>query len=157
MLAICSRRLVSAGVDHYRVIQSPLEALDPILLGRFDVVLCSSVLEYVGDQAGCLRVLHDLLENDGTLLVSWPNRRSVARLRERVTYRLTRRPAYFRYVKNIPSHAAIGRLLQSAGLVIEETRHYGTMFPKAAKIRIPSPAFLAALTCYVCSRADTAA
>jgi len=44
---------------------------------KFNVVVCSSVLEYVEDDGALLRMFHDNLEEGGYLLVSVPDRGSI--------------------------------------------------------------------------------
>lgn len=44
---------------------------------KFDVVVCSSVLEYVDDDRSLLRMFHDVLKDGGFLLVSVPDRKSL--------------------------------------------------------------------------------
>jgi 2-polyprenyl-3-methyl-5-hydroxy-6-metoxy-1,4-benzoquinol methylase len=52
-------------------------ALSRISSVKFDVVVCSSVLEYVDDDRALLSMFHDVLRDGGYLLVSVPDRRSV--------------------------------------------------------------------------------
>jgi 2-polyprenyl-3-methyl-5-hydroxy-6-metoxy-1,4-benzoquinol methylase len=52
-------------------------ALSAIPHGTFDVVVCSSVLEYVDDDQSLLKMLRELLREGGFLLVSVPDRRSL--------------------------------------------------------------------------------
>lgn len=56
--------------------------LDDAVLSRissmkFDVVVCSSVLEYVGDDRSLLRMFSDILRDGGFLLISVPDSRSL--------------------------------------------------------------------------------
>jgi 2-polyprenyl-3-methyl-5-hydroxy-6-metoxy-1,4-benzoquinol methylase len=56
--------------------------LDDVVLSRissetFDVVVCSSVLEYVEDDRSLLRMFHNILRDGGFLLVSVPDRKSL--------------------------------------------------------------------------------
>jgi len=56
--------------------------LDDVVLSKissetFDVVVCSSVLEYVEDDRSLLRMFHDILRDGGFLLVSVPDRKSL--------------------------------------------------------------------------------
>jgi len=44
---------------------------------KFDVVVCSSVLEYVEDDESLLRMFHGVLRDGGILLVSVPDRKSL--------------------------------------------------------------------------------
>jgi len=48
-----------------------------ISASRFDVVVCSSVLEYADDDFALLRMFHGVLNEGGLLLVSVPDKRSV--------------------------------------------------------------------------------
>jgi len=51
--------------------------LSRISSGTFDVVVCSSVLEYVEDDQSLLRLFHGVLKDGGWLLVSVPDRKSL--------------------------------------------------------------------------------
>lgn len=51
--------------------------LSSISSRQFDVVVCSSVLEYVKDDQSLLRMFHDILRVGGFLLISIPDRKSV--------------------------------------------------------------------------------
>ena len=51
--------------------------LSRIASEKFDVVVCSSVLEYVEDDTALLRLFHDVLRDGGYLLVSVPDRGSL--------------------------------------------------------------------------------
>ena len=51
--------------------------LSAISSRSFDVVVCSSVLEYVDDDRALLNMFHDLLRDGGFLLVSVPDKRSL--------------------------------------------------------------------------------
>lgn len=52
-------------------------ALSSLPAGRFDLVVCSSVLEYVDDDRSLLKAFHGLLKSGGFLLVSVPDRKSL--------------------------------------------------------------------------------
>ena len=51
--------------------------MSKIAAQKFDVVVCSSVLEYVDDDAVLLRMFHSCLNEGGYLLVSVPDSRSI--------------------------------------------------------------------------------
>ena len=51
--------------------------------GQIDLILCSSVLEYVADYQGALAQCARLLKSNGKLLLSLPNRQSLYRAWER--------------------------------------------------------------------------
>jgi 2-polyprenyl-3-methyl-5-hydroxy-6-metoxy-1,4-benzoquinol methylase len=71
-------------------------------LGAFDVVFSSSVLEYVEDLDSALVAHAAMLKPGGTLIVSMPNGSSLYRAAEKVTFALSGRPGYLRYVHHMP-------------------------------------------------------
>lgn len=92
--------------------------------GRYDLVLCSSVLEYLPDLAVELARLAALLRSGGRMIVSLPNGQSRYRRFERLVYRLTRRPRYYRHVRQVPSAARVRDMLQAIGLSVVDTVYY---------------------------------
>ncbi|MDH3740626.1 MAG: class I SAM-dependent methyltransferase [Hyphomicrobiales bacterium] len=96
-----------------------------IAAGRtFDVILCSSVLEYVDDLDGALDWLITKLKPGGILLVSMPNGASLYRKVERLAFKLTGRPRYYAHVRHVPMAAEFGLRLNGRELAVLETRHY---------------------------------
>jgi len=102
---------------------------DPALLAdrRFDLVLCSSVLEYMDDLDAALAWLRLRLAPGGRLLVSMPNGDSWHRRLEKRVYRLTGRPRYYAFVRHAPRVAQFRQTLAAHGLAIEAIRHYGAL------------------------------
>ena len=91
---------------------------------RYDLVLCSSVLEYLPNLETELARLAALLRKDGRMIVSLPNGRSRYRRFERLAYCLTRRPRYYRHVRHVPSAAQVQDVLQALGLSVLDTLYY---------------------------------
>jgi 2-polyprenyl-3-methyl-5-hydroxy-6-metoxy-1,4-benzoquinol methylase len=75
------------------------------------LVLCSSVLEYVPDLPGSLRVLQRLVAPGGHLIASMPNRHAPVRSVERAFFKVTGRPAYLRYVRHMHDLTELSPLL----------------------------------------------
>lgn len=82
----------------------------------FDLVLSSSVLEYVDDLDDMLRAHAAMLKDGGTLLVSMPNGRSLYRWIESGVFRISGHPHYRRCVQHVPHPAAFQDRLDRAGL-----------------------------------------
>jgi 2-polyprenyl-3-methyl-5-hydroxy-6-metoxy-1,4-benzoquinol methylase len=78
MVTKATERAAQAGfaatASYHHVDDMALSAIPP---GTFDVVVCSSVLEYVDDDQSLLRMFRELLRDGGFLLVSVPDRRSL--------------------------------------------------------------------------------
>jgi 2-polyprenyl-6-hydroxyphenyl methylase/3-demethylubiquinone-9 3-methyltransferase len=89
------------------------------------LVICSSVLEYVPDLSGSVRVLASLVDEGGHLIVSMPNPRSLYRKAERIASRLLGRPAYYRHVRNrVPQRHLVAEA-GDRGLLLVESVVYG--------------------------------
>lgn len=96
-----------------------------VLDGRsFDLVLSSSVLEYIEDWRGALAWLAAALRPGGILIFSTPNPASLYRKAERAAFALTGRPRYYAHVRSAPSDSEIDAALDVAKLVRVERRYY---------------------------------
>ena len=125
MLKLCraeAERLKVQGAE-FRKGALPLAA--DALAAEADLVLCSSVLEYVEDPAACVGSLARLVKDGGRLIVSLPNRRSLYRALERAVFALTGRPAYYRHVRRLFAFEEAVSLFETAGLKLEATSWYG--------------------------------
>jgi 2-polyprenyl-6-hydroxyphenyl methylase/3-demethylubiquinone-9 3-methyltransferase len=92
--------------------------------GQYDLVLCSSVLEYLDDLATEIARLVALLRPEGRLILSLPNGRSRYRRFEAWAYRLTGRPRYYRHVRQVPSTADVRLILGKLGFAVLDTVYY---------------------------------
>ena len=90
----------------------------------FELILCSSVLEYLEDWWSAFDWLAAALAPGGTILFSMPNGNSLYRRAERVVFRLTGRPAYYRHVRTVPRLAEVEHGLHQRGFVVDESRFY---------------------------------
>lgn len=96
-----------------------------LLQGRsFDLILCSSVLEYLDDWWSAFEWLTAALAPGGTILFSMPNGDSLYRRAEGWLFRLTGRPAYYRHVSAVPRLENVKLGLQDRGFCIETGRFY---------------------------------
>jgi glycosyltransferase involved in cell wall biosynthesis/SAM-dependent methyltransferase len=136
MLEKCAARC--APYDNCSQLRSTVEDLEPAELGAFDLVLASSVLEYVDDLDKSMSVLADLSRPDGTLIVSLPNTGSVLRKMERLAYRVIRLPRYYHLVRNLPPAEKFATLLNRSGFTIEDLQVFAV--PKSLIISNRMPA-----------------
>jgi SAM-dependent methyltransferase len=127
MVALCEKRRLESGlsgVSFFRA-EIPLTAAD-LPEGRFDTVISSSVLEYVPDLKGALQNVDQLLLPGGLFIVSMPNRRSVYRMLERWSFRVSGRPAYYRFVQHVITEIELDALLQPYGFQRIDLTYYAT-------------------------------
>lgn len=128
MLDHARRRLEEHGVapveQRQHTLPLPSDLIDE-LAGQVDVILMSSVIEYVDRDGEVLGQCARLLRPGGHLLVSFPNRRSLYwRLHRRL-----RRTSLFsgsdsRYQRHQYDPARVGELAQAAGLQVREITYF---------------------------------
>lgn len=122
MIELCRARQSEQGVTNVAFVQARLE--DERVAASFDVVLCSSVLEYVADFDAALASLTRLLKPGGRLILSVPNADSLYRGLERLAFRSIRRPSYLAHVRHRLSDHDIAARLTAAGLTPGTIAYY---------------------------------
>lgn len=122
MLRLCEQKLARAGLTNATLRQADLTGLRQLSLGRFDLIVASSVLEYLPDLDGVLAAIAGLLAPHGRFLFTLPNAASLYRRAEPLIYRLFRRPTYYPYVVNVATRAQLQRRLEAAGFRLLDTR-----------------------------------
>ena len=87
----------------------------PLNDNQFDVVLASSLLEYVDPLECALAEIRRVMRTDGLLICSVPNPRSYYRRMEGVASRWTGRPSYRRHVNEDIYRRDVAAMLKTAG------------------------------------------
>ena len=124
MITLCEERRRTRRLDNVRFVQGRLSDLDEHDLTGADLIICSSVLEYVDDIDGALTILARLLRPGGTLLVSLPTLFSLSRAYQRVKHRLSGRSSIYDYIKHFTTPNRLSRRVAPLGLVLHETHYY---------------------------------
>jgi 2-polyprenyl-6-hydroxyphenyl methylase/3-demethylubiquinone-9 3-methyltransferase len=122
MLRLCEQKLARAGLSNTTLYQADIADLSGLALGPFDLIIASSVLEYVPDLDSVLAAIAGLLRPHGIFLLSVPNASSLYRRAEPLIYRLLRWPTYYRYMINIATRPEMQRRLEASGFRLLETR-----------------------------------
>ena len=125
MIALCNAEAERRGYANAFFERHLIENVAREMERRFDVILCSSVLEYLDDLPEALAIIAEMLRPDGTLIFSMPNQRSWYRSVEKMLHRLTGRPRYFGLVKTQLGTEEIQSLLQHLGLRLQSDVVFG--------------------------------
>ena len=124
MIRLCEERRRGEQLDNVRFVQGRLPNLDEHDLAGADLIICSSVLEYVEDIDSALSLLARLLRPGGTLLLSLPTLLSVSRTYKRVSHRLTGRFPIYGYIRHFTTPNRLSRRVARLGLVLQEAHYY---------------------------------
>lgn len=129
MLKICKEKQEKSGLKNIDFKQYDIYELSRVLSKKrkADIIVCSSVLEYVDDLGKAINILSSLLKRRGVLIFSMPNRSSIYRKIEPIIYRyyrLTRRHHYYRYVKNVCTLDQMKEKVKNYNLTIIESDYY---------------------------------
>lgn len=125
MLAIAQRLAEGEGCANVRFEQRRLPLENPNELPRADLVVSSSVLEYLESVDVALGSFRDLLAPEGTLIFSISNRASLSRKVVSLVHKLTGRPRYFSLIRNMVTSEEIDSHLRRVGLVRVALRYFG--------------------------------
>lgn len=124
MLRLARDKFQRAGLTNVTVQEATLPQLQFLGDRRFQLVMSSSVLEYMDNMWLTLDALAQRVEPGGVLLVSFPNGTSLYRKCEALSYRVTGRPKYFAHVKHVPAARTIIKGLKARGFSVEECLYY---------------------------------
>jgi 2-polyprenyl-6-hydroxyphenyl methylase/3-demethylubiquinone-9 3-methyltransferase len=125
MIKLARKLAADAGVSNLTFVEARLERFMDSVPAQLDVIICSSVLEYLDDPGFFISACHKTLKAGGTMLISAPNDTSIYRKAERMAYRMIRRPRYLRYWGHVGCKRNAADLLEETGFVIREVRHFG--------------------------------
>ena len=115
MLDITSRRF--SGNNRVEVV--PIANLGS---SKFDLILCSSVIEYVDNPSELIAELAFLLKPDGVLLITFANRYGILQLLNRCLLSHLKHDPYTIFQKHVFTSSIIKEMLQITGLKIENLR-----------------------------------
>jgi SAM-dependent methyltransferase len=133
MVAACEAQVRERRVANITFLEARLPHVDEARLGQADLILSSSVVEYVDDLDATLALFGRLLRPGGALLVSMPNLLSVSRMLQRLRYRVLGTPEIYAYIRHFSTPALLRRRLSLFGLDLIEAHHY-THFTRVARL-----------------------
>ena len=115
MLDILHLNINKHNLKNIHTINMNISNLNQLGLDNIDLVFCSSVLEYIDDIDKVFMSINKLLKNDGVLIFSIPNRKSIYRKIEKIIYTLIGIPKYYQHVKTISDIKDIRNSLNNYG------------------------------------------
>ena len=133
MIKLCEKRRAQTDLPNIRFLNHDARALKINPIGKVDLAICSSVLEYVEDLDALFEMIRSLLERNGIFIFSMPNKSSFYRKLEPLIFKLTGRPAYYKFVRNVFTLPGIEATLKQHGFVLLENAYYGQV-PLASKV-----------------------
>jgi 2-polyprenyl-3-methyl-5-hydroxy-6-metoxy-1,4-benzoquinol methylase len=133
MIAFCEAQRIERGMGNIRFVLARLAGVDEPALTNADLVISSSVVEYVQDLDGTLALFSRLLRPGGTLIVSMPNLFCINRMYERLKYKLTGEPHIYRHIRHFTSPRMLAKRVRHLGMTLEDVRYY-THFTRLSRL-----------------------
>ena len=123
MIELCNHNKVGKGLSiAFKHEELPLK--QPQNYVQKDVILCSSVLEYIIDYEEVIEQFMQILNPAGFLIVSMPNKDSWYRKVEKYIFKITKRPSYYAYIKHIVSEKDFTKNLNQYGFELQKIVYY---------------------------------
>jgi 2-polyprenyl-3-methyl-5-hydroxy-6-metoxy-1,4-benzoquinol methylase len=127
MLVLARSKKNKYNLNNIKFIKSNIEDYVPSPHEKFDMVVCSSVLEYVDDFKKNFSILCNLLNENGVIIFSLPNGVSFYRNLESFLSSVFGYPRYFSLVKNLFAIEKTSSLLSELQFEILEEKYYGQL------------------------------
>lgn len=153
MVHLCDETKQERAINNVQFLRAEVPFVNRYSFSHVDMIICSSVLEYVLELDQTLSLFRDLLNEAGILILSFPNKKSVYRKIEKRVFQLLGRPNYIKYVKHEFSLNECRRRLEKFGFVTLEARYFAsvTTFSKILKLGFPAQ-FVDSLFVVVCQK-----
>ena len=123
MIELCNQNVIGKDLSvSFNQEELPLKHLQNY--AQKEVVLCSSVLEYIVDYEEVIEQFATILKPKGILIVSMPNKDSWYRKVEKYIFKITKRPFYYAYIQHLISEKAFSELLKEHGFQLQKLVYY---------------------------------
>lgn len=139
MLKLARASADQHGLSNIMFVQARLEEMSSFVSAPVDVIVCSSVFEYLADPSSFLKSCRNCLKPSGILLVSVPDAGNWYRQLERILYKIAGWPRYYEFVRIVEKETDMSWRLRSAGFEVKEVRNYAAP-PFASLFRFFVPA-----------------
>ncbi len=128
MIALCERKKKENGIANVKFVCSDIKEFlsDKSKKNSYDIIICSSVIEYFEESDNIFAAMGDALKDDGILLCSIPNADSVYRKLEKKLYDCFRFPEYYKLVKYATNAATLSGKIDKMGFYSLECHYYAS-------------------------------
>jgi 2-polyprenyl-3-methyl-5-hydroxy-6-metoxy-1,4-benzoquinol methylase len=92
----------------------------------FSAIISSSVLEYIDEDIVVIEQFYEMLTVGGVIIVSFPNASSIYRKIEKLVFRLSGKPEYYKHVKHLYTEEFISNIICSLGFEKKEVCYYAS-------------------------------
>ena len=127
MINLCNQKLNEAtdkSGKQLQFVQQILPLPESASFEKGELILCSSVFEYIMDTDQMIATFKSLLNNHGMLLLSVPNKNSIYRKAEKIGFALLNKPSYLKHVCNRYSYQQLVQLFEQHQFVACNKYYY---------------------------------
>jgi 2-polyprenyl-3-methyl-5-hydroxy-6-metoxy-1,4-benzoquinol methylase len=133
MVKFCEAQRLQRGMDNVRFFEGRLPVVDESQLPQANLLISSSVIEYVPDLAATLALFGRHVVPGGHMILSMPNAWCISRIYERLKYVLTGQPEIYKHILHFSSPAGLQARVRGLGFSLVEFRHY-THYTRLAQL-----------------------
>ena len=124
MIKLCEKHKLKTNLKNINFKQADITHAKELKLDKVDILICSSVLEYVDNIEDTLESFCNLVKDNGFLIVSLPNENSLYRKCERLFFKLFGKPEYYKHVKCVTSLNYLNKAVSTYNMKLLESRYY---------------------------------
>ncbi|MEA5459578.1 glycosyltransferase [Arcicella sp. LKC2W] len=123
MVKICRNNY---GQENYTLsfLQDNLPFQNHLKYAKKEVIICSSVLEYLCDYKNVIAQFPQILNDNGILIISMPNQDCWYRKIEKYIFKTTGKPDYFPHLKQVVKADIFSKELLELGFELKELQYY---------------------------------
>lgn len=133
MIKFCETQRRERRMDNIRFMEGRLPAVDESQLPEANLLISSSVIEYVPDLDATLELFARHVVPGAHLILSMPNVWCISRTYERAKYALTGQPVIYKHILHFSSPGRLQARVRRFGMTLVENRHY-THYTRLAKL-----------------------
>jgi 2-polyprenyl-3-methyl-5-hydroxy-6-metoxy-1,4-benzoquinol methylase len=137
MIALCKKNQKLTNIN-YEIGFIP-NHLENFKSKEFDGVISSSVLEYIPEIEGTLKLINKVSAKDSIFILSLPNGSSWYRIFERSLYNIFGRPRYLKHVHNVLSLGDFINLISKHGFKLKEHHYYASHYKMSSLLKLFLP------------------